>query len=368
MRKMARLSITLLFLLLPPVQLAQNKPALSPDTVKEIEALIRAVTSESKIPGLSVAIVSDNQLCYANGFGTADLENATPAKSSTVYRIGSLSKTITAAAVMRLAEQGKLDLDAPVQKYCPAFPAKQWTVTARQLLAHLGGVRDYNNQRFLEEYFSTRHYDSVGESLDIFKNDPLLQEPGTKYSYSTYGYNLLGCAIEGASSMTYENYIRENVLKPAGMTRTGVDDIFQIIPNRARGYGKTRVGVVRNTAPTDTSNKIPAGGLVSTAEDLGRFYTALQGGMLVGPKTLEQIWTPQKTRDGQQIPYGLGWRVGERKGVKEVYHGGAAAGFSTFLYVLPEKGVAVVLMANIELLGQKQRDDLARQIADIVAK
>lgn len=367
MRKLP-FSISLLLVLLPAVVVAQNKPTLGSEKVTQIESLIRAVTSESKIPGLSVAVVSEDQLIYMNGFGVSDLENAVPAKSITAYRIGSLSKTITATAVMRLVEQGKLDLDAAVQKYCPAFPAKQWTVTARQLLAHLGGVRDYSNQRFLEEYFSTRHYDSVTEALDIFKNDPLLQEPGTKFSYSTYGYNLLGCAIEGASSTTYESYIGENILKPAGMSQTTVDDILRIIPNRARGYGKTRDGAVRNTALADTSNKVPAGGLVSTAEDLARFYVAFHKGILVNARTREEMWTPQKTRDGQQIPYGLGWRVGDHSNLKEVYHGGAAAGFSAFVYILPEKNVAVVLMANMESLGQKQRDDVARQIADAVVK
>jgi CubicO group peptidase (beta-lactamase class C family) len=168
--------------------------------------------------------------------------------------------------------------------------------------------------------------------------------------------------------MTYENYIRENILKPAGMSLTGIDDVFELIPNRARGYGKTRDGVLRNTGLADTSNKIPAGGLVSTVEDIGKFYIALRGGKLVNAKTLEQMWTPQKTRDGQQIPYGLGWRVADRKGMKEIYHGGAAAGFSTFLYCLPDQNTAVVLMANMELLGGKQRDDLARQIADLVIK
>jgi CubicO group peptidase (beta-lactamase class C family) len=368
MKRIKVLCLTLLFVLVTFAQGLAQKPGLDSDTTKKIDDLIKAALSENKIPAMSVAIVSDNGIRYANGFGMSDLENSVPAKAGTVYRLGSLSKTITATAVMRLAEEAKLDLDAPIQKYCPAFPVKQWPLTARQLLSHLGGVRDYNNQKFLEEYFSTRHYASVTESLDIFKGDPLLQEPGTKYSYSTYGYDVLGCAIEGASSMTYENYIRENILKPAGMSLTGVDDVFELIPTRARDYGKTRDGVLRNTGFADTSNKIPAGGLVSTVEDIGKFYIALRGGKLVKAKTLEQMWTPQKTRDGQQIPYGLGWRVADRKGWKEIYHGGAAAGFSTFLYCLPDKNTAVVLMANMELLGGKQRDDLARQIADIVIK
>ena len=178
MQRRACLSITLFLLLHTPVQVAaQNKSSLTADKITKIENLILAEMSQSKIPGLSIAVVSDNQLRYVKGFGMADLENSTPAKPVTVYRLGSLSKTITATAVMQLAEKGKLDLDAPIQKYCPAFPVKPWPITALQLLAHLAGVRDYNNQKFLEEYFSTRHYNSISESLDIFKNDPLLQDP-----------------------------------------------------------------------------------------------------------------------------------------------------------------------------------------------
>jgi serine beta-lactamase-like protein LACTB len=347
---------------------AQSRSTVSAHEIAKIETLIRAAMSEAKAPALSVAVVTDNKLQYKNGFGMADVENSIPAKGSTVYRLGSLSKVITATAVMRLAEQGKLDLDAPIQKYCPAYPVKEWRLTARQLLAHLGGVRDYNNQKFLEEYFSTRHYDSITQSLDIFKNDPLVQEPGTKYSYSTYGYNVLGCAIEGASSKSYADYIQENILNPAGMIQTSIDDVYQVISNRARGYGKTREGVLRNTGLADTSNKIPAGGLISSVEDMANFYLALDSGRLVSKNTMDQMWTLQKTNTGQPIPYGLGWRIGDHKGTKEIYHGGAAAGFSTFLYCLPEKKVAIVLMANMELLGSKQRDDLARQIADIVVR
>ena len=346
--------------------LSQKKAYLSKDQTVRIERLIQAEMAQGKIPGLSVAIVSGEEVRYAKGFGMADLENSVAAKSTTVYRLGSMSKTITATAVMQLAEKGKLNLDKPVQEYCATFPEKPWPISARQLLAHLGGVRDYNNQKFLEEYFSTRHYNSISEGLDIFKNDPLLQEPGTKYSYSTYGYNVLGCAIEGAAGMRYEDYIRDNILKPAGIAQTRVDEVSQIIADRARGYGKTRDGVVLNTGLADTSNKIPAGGLVSTVEDISRFAIALRNGKLLNNATVEQMWTLQRTRDGKSIPYALGWRVGERNGMKEVFHGGAAAGFSTFLYLLPEKNLAVVLMANLELLGAKQRDELARQIADIV--
>jgi CubicO group peptidase (beta-lactamase class C family) len=368
MIKSIRVVPALVVLLLAAIPSLSQKTAtpLSKEQAAQIEELIQAEMGTAKIPGLSVAVFAGDGVRYAKGFGLADLENSVAAKSTTVYRLGSLSKTITATAVMQLAEKGKLDLDAPVQKYCPAFREKPWPISASQLLAHLGGVRDYNNQKFLEEYFSTRHYNSISDSLDIFKNDPLLQEPGTKYSYSTYGYDLLGCVIEGSSGMAYSEYIRENILAPASMTQTRIDDVLQIIPGRARGYGLTREAVVRNTGLADTSNKIPAGGLVSSVEDISRFAIALGKGKILSSATLEQMWTAQKTRNGKTIPYALGWRVGERNGLKEIFHGGAAAGFSTFLYLIPKKNFGVVLMANLELLSSKQRDDLARRIADLL--
>jgi CubicO group peptidase (beta-lactamase class C family) len=347
---------------------AQKEITLSPERVASIEALLKTEMDHNKIPGVSLAISLGQETVYRKGFGAADLENSVPAKAETVYRLGSLSKTITAVGVNQLAESHKIDLDAPIQKYCLAFPVKQWPVTARQLLAHLGGVRDYDNKKFFAEYFSTRHYNSVTESLDIFKNDPLVQEPGTKYAYSTYGYNLLGCAVEGASGTTYEAYILTNIFKPVGMNETKVDDLSSLVANRARGYGLTKEGAWQNAGLVDTSNKIPAGGLISTVSDMVKFGNAFQAGKLVSKASFEQMTTPQKTTDSKQIPYGLGWRIAERNGLKEIFHGGSSSGFSTFLYLLPEKKLTVVLMANLELLGQKSRDDLARQIADTVLK
>jgi CubicO group peptidase (beta-lactamase class C family) len=304
----------------------------------------------------------DHKLRWSNGYGLADLENFVPAKAMTAYRLGSISKPITATAVMQLAERGKLDLDAPIQKYCPAFPAKQWPVTARLLLGHLSGVRHYKNEA---EFASTRHFNSVVEGLDMFKDDPLLFEPGTKYSYTTHGYAVLGCAVEGASGMRFEEYIRENVFKPAGMDRIRVDNVADIIPNRAQGYAKLQNGELRNSGLADTSYKIPGGGFISTVEDLAKFAIAMQTGVLVKKETLEQMWTSQKTRDGKVTGYGMGWSVSERMGMKEVSHGGAQQRVSTYLYTIPGKGLAVVLMTNLEGIGGGLAS-LSRQIADIV--
>src|SRR5207244_2112374 len=255
----AAVTLSLLAWIAAATQMPATLPA---DKIAKIEAAIKALMSRQHIPGLSIAIVADHELRWQQGYGMADVENSVPAKAATVYRIASVSKPITAVAVMQLAERGKLDLDAPIQKYVPSFPAKQWPLTTRQLLGHLSGIRNYKGN----ENDSTRFYGSLTEALSIFKDDPLDFEPATKFSYTTYGYTVLGTVIEAASGMSYIDYMRENIFKPANMSRKRADNVYDIIPNRSRGYGpKVYVkfdGELRNAALADTSYKIPAGGLV----------------------------------------------------------------------------------------------------------
>jgi serine beta-lactamase-like protein LACTB len=349
----------LLILLLTPIRLAaQDQMGLPPDTVRKIEAVIAAEMSRLKIPAVSVAVVTNNQLRWSNGYGFSDLENSVPAKANTAYRLASISKPITAVAAMQLVERGKLDLDAPVQKYCPAFPQKQWPVTARQLLAHVSGIRHYKS---VEEAYAKQHYNSLVDALAMFKDDPLLFEPGTKFSYSTFGYVVLGCVIEGASGMKYWDYVRENIAVPAGMSALRVDDLYAIIPHRAQGYSKTEGGELQNSAIADTSNKIPGGGLSATAEDLAKFAVALRTGKLLKEESIKQMWTPQKTRDGQATGGGLGWALTERNGQREVWHDGGQARVSTILYMLPDKNFAVAIMTNLE---DVRVSDFARRVAD----
>jgi serine beta-lactamase-like protein LACTB, mitochondrial len=360
--RMARVHLLIALLILPAGSVrAQRQQGLPTDKLDKIEKAISAQMSRSGIPGLSVAVVVDHNLRWSSGYGLADVENYVPAKATTAYRLGSISKPISAAAVMQLVERGKIDLDAPIQKYCVAFPQKQRPVTSRLLLGHLAGVRHYKNDA---EFGSTRLYKSVVEGLEMFKDDPLLFEPGTKYSYTTHGFAVLGCAVEGASGMSFSDYVRENVFKPAGMNRIRVDNVTDIIPNRAQGYQKTQSGELRNSELADTRYKIPGGGFISTVEDLAKFAIAMQTGVLVKKETLNQMWTSLKTRDGKETGYGLGWGVSDRNGMK-VHHGGAQQRVSTFLYTIPENGLAVVLMTNLEGIGGGLAS-LSRHIADIL--
>jgi serine beta-lactamase-like protein LACTB, mitochondrial len=363
MRAWMRLALAVALLLLgwPSESLirSQDHQALSPDAVERIEKAITARMSAESIPGLSLAVVLDGKLVWSNGFGLSDLENFDPAQAATVYRLGSISKPLTATAVMELVEQGRLDLDTPIQKYCPSFPTKPWPITSRELLGHLGGVRHYADH-FVE---NTRHYDSVTDGLESFKNDPLIAEPGTQFHYSSYGFNLLGCVVEGASGEPFAAFLTTRVFVPAGMSNTQVDDVFRIIPKRTRGYAKSSNGAVRNSDLMDSSYKIPSGGLSSTVIDLAKFAIALQSGNLLKPDTLDEMWTSQKTRDGKPTGYGMGWGVGEFHGVKMVAHSGGQSGTDTDLVLVPTKSFAVAAMCNQEDANMSK---LARAIAEIV--
>jgi len=314
------------------------------------------------IPGMSAAVVTGGELRWSSGFGQADVENEVPATAATVYRLASVSKPITAVAAMQLVEQGKLDLDAPVQKYVPSFPVKPWPVTLRQILGHTSGIRHYAEG----EFENTRHYPTLAAALDLFQNDPLAHEPGTVYLYSTYAYTLAGVVVEAAAGTPFADYVRKSVFEPAGMTTARVDDLFEIIPHRARGYQKGPTGALQNSGLADTSYKIPGGGLCATAPDLARFAIALFNGTLVRPETRRQMFTSLKTRDGKPTGYGLGWALSkDPRGRREVFHRGAQQRVTSLVYTQPERGLAVVLFANLEGIGSTVFS-LARQIADIV--
>jgi serine beta-lactamase-like protein LACTB len=329
--------------------------------VRTLEAAAEAFRAERKIPGLTVAVVLERQLRWTGGFGQADVENGVPADADTMYRLASLSKPMTATAVMQLVEKGKIDLDAPVQRYVPSFPEKPWPITTRQLLVHLGGIRHYRPD---ERFDATRRFVSVLEGLDMFKEDPLVHEPGTAYLYSTYGYTLLGAIVESAAGVPYLEYMRERVWRPARMESIRDDDARALIPHRAQGYARIADGELRNSHPADTSYKIPGGGLTATASDVARFAAALQQGVLVRPDTTAAMFARQRTRSGRYVGYGLGWGVQRWKGRSEILHSGSQERVNNVVYMLPDRGLVVVVLTNLE--GCRPTD-LARRLAEILA-
>jgi CubicO group peptidase (beta-lactamase class C family) len=348
----------LLALALTPARAQQT---LAPDLRARVDSTAQNFLTTSGAPGLSIAIVQNGQLVYANGYGFADLENSVPATSETRYRLASVSKPITAVAAMQLFEQHKLDIDAPIQKYCPAYPTQSAPITTRMLLGHLAGIRHYKEgEAGLSELNNTTHFaDPIAGGLSFFKSDPLVDAPGTHFHYSTQGYTLIGCAIASASGQSYVDDVEHNVFVPAGMTSTTVDDRFALIPHRTRFYRKTADGKIQNAEFLDSSYKIPGGGWLSDAPDLARFEIALMDSKLVSPATLTLMTTPLKPADGSEDHYGLGFDVytGEAllningKKYKTIGHAGGQQGTSTMILMVPELKFGVVVLSNLDGAG-----------------
>jgi serine beta-lactamase-like protein LACTB len=295
-------------------------------------------------PGLVLAVAVGGKILYSEGFGFADLEERVPVWPTTKFRIGSISKPLTATALMQLVEAGKLDLDAPVQKYVPSFPDKGAPITVRMVAGHLAGIRHYKE----DEMEIQRHYDNILEALKIFENDPLVAPPGTKFSYSSYGFNLLSAVIESTSGEPFLSYMQEHVFTPMGLVHTTADQNTQIIEQRSRFYELAKDGHQENAPYVDNSYKWAGGGFLSTAEDLVRFGSTLMQPGFLKADTLTTMFTPQKTKTGEPSPYGIGWFIRRSHSGKLVYeHSGGSIGGTSQLILYPDSHMVVALVTNL---------------------
>jgi len=323
----------------PPVGAAIDLPALS--------SQIRGAMREQHLPGLSLAVVVHDQLVWSVGFGVADLESGMRATGSTIYRIGSVSKPIVGTALMQLVERGSVDLNVAIQEYVPEFPKKRWPITVRHLLTHTSGIRHYRGTEFL----SRVHYDDLVEPLKIFADDDLLFEPGSRFSYSTYGFNVVANIVENCSGMPIAKYMQKHVYGPAWMSSTALEDQTAVQPGRAKWYGTDSTGAWTNQPYVDLSNKYAGGGITSTVEDLARFHIAYSRGVLLEAATISQMYQPHRFADGKLNKFGLAWRIEEVEvpGVgklRKVGHSGGSVGANTLFERFPERGFAIAVVAN----------------------
>ena len=352
--------LLILILVVATTTFSAQESKLPPEKRSAIESAVSKFMTSTHVPGVSVAVVENNEYEWAAGVGLADVENNSPASEHTLVRLASISKSLTATAAMELWERGQLDLDAPVQKYCPAFPQKSGPITSRQVMGHLAGIRHYKTGPDDLEIGNTRHFDNpIQAGLDFFKNDPLVSEPGKQFHYSTQGYTLVGCVIEGASGAKYTDFMRQNVFAPVGMDHTQVDDRYAIIPYRTRFYQKTDSGTVQNADFLDSSYKIPGGGWLSSAEDMARFEVAILNDKLIKSTTRDLMWTPLKPSDGSKDGYGLGWGNGDENGIASVGHNGGQQGTSTAFTIAPAQRAGVVVLTNMEGVDAS---DLAHEV------
>jgi len=264
---------------------------------------IKKFMLEQQSPSFSLAVAWKGRLIWSEAFGYINMEQRIPATPETRYRINSVSKPITGAALAKLYEAGRISLDSTVQSYVPGFPVKTYPVTLRQLAAHTAGIRHYRSD---EEVLNTRHFSSLAEAVMVFADDSLLFLPGSQVKYSSFGYNLLGLVVEKNSGENYLDYIRTEVLAPANALGIGIE---QNDTSKVRYYERRGLTPLQLVPPIDQSIKYPSGGLVGTPSDLVAFGTAYWAGKIVSPETVALFTSMQRVNSGEETGFGLGWEL-----------------------------------------------------------
>lgn len=322
---------------------AQTKPT----DFAELEKVIEAELAATKTPGAAVAIVSGEKVIFAKGFGSTSAEGGSAVTADTLFRMGSTTKMFTAAALLGLADAGKIKLDAPVGNYIKNLPPKISRLTAHQLLSQSSGLRDFNP-------LASGNDDAVlGQNIRLWKEDVFFTEPNKIYSYSSANYWLAGFLTEEVYGKSYADSMAELIFKPLGMTRSTISPLVAMTYPLALGHGvqNGNAAVIR---PIDNNvGKYPGGSMFSSANELARFATAMVGGGRLGGKqaipssVVEQLQKPQFYLPGEEKAfYGYGLLGFEQQGVKTVSHGGASRGYGSFMTFAPEQKIAVILLAN----------------------
>jgi CubicO group peptidase (beta-lactamase class C family) len=325
--------------------------------VEDSRQLARALVSGDNLPGLSVALAVNGEIVWAEGFGWADVESRTEVTPRTRFRLGALSKPLTAVGAALLYDRGRLDLDAPIHRYVPAYPRKQWTVTTRQLLSDVAGVHRIRGDN--NDAMPVSHCASLEEAVAMLAGDPLLFEPGTQYRYSIWGWVLVSAVIEGAAGETFDRFMVRQVFEPLGMERTELAEI-EGLDDVAHGTGRR----------PDYSCVAGGGAFLSTPSDLVRLGSTMVKPGFLRAETVALLQTPPRLAAGASTTYALGWTVrsvqlaGEPTRV--VSHRGSPAGGTVSLLTFPDLGLAVAAAAN--QADAKGVDPFALRVADAFAK
>ena len=321
-------------------------PAQFNQAISESRAQVDRLIADAGIPGAAIAVTVGDRVVWLDSLGKT-------IRSDTQFRTGSVSKVMTAAALMRLVEAGKVRLDAPVGAYLPSFPQRQ--ITIRQLAGHLGGIRHYSRSEFINR----THYESATASLARFANDPLVAAPGEKYAYSSYGFNVIGAVIEQVTGQSFEAAMRSLVFQPLGMRDTSLSE-----SSAARWYVKGNDGAIGIAPEVDLSDRLPSGGILSTARDLARFGIGMTGDDFLNGSSRQTMFSSQKTSEGKETNVGIAWRIAkDDSGRTFVHHGGEAMGARAFILVYPAERVSVSFVSNLSFApySEKEAGGIARR-------
>jgi len=294
--------------------------------------------------GLSVAVARNGKVILSKGYGLAEVEHDAKADGNSMFRMGSITKQFTAAAIMRLVEQGRIGLDDPITRHLPEYNTQGREITVRHLLTHTSGIKSYTEIKRVMVDEPEREF-THREMLDMVQHEPLAFEPGTRFAYSNTGYYLLGMIIEDISGKDYCAYLQDEFFGPLGLTRTRCDSNTEIIKGRAQGYTVEGEKLV-NDRGLATGTTFAAGGLLASAHDLVVWADALAAGKIVSQASYKLMSTPLKLVGGDAHDYGFGLFIDSLDGHARVQHGGDIFGFNSMLARFPDDDVAVAVISN----------------------
>jgi serine beta-lactamase-like protein LACTB, mitochondrial len=314
--------------------------------------LARSLLVEENLPGLSVAVAVEGAIVWAEGFGWADVKSRAPVTPLTRFRLGAVSKPLTASAVALLHDRGRIDLDAPVQRYVPAYPEKPWTVTTRQLMGDVAGVHRIRGDN--NDLVPGQHCASLDEALAIFAGEPLLFRPGTGYRYSIYGWVLVSAVVAGAAGEPFPAFMTREVFEPLGMKRTVLEEAV-VAPGTTSFYSprvfmRTGLGL-QDASGRDYSCFAGAGAFLSTPSDLVRFGSSMVKPGLLKAETIALLHTPLRLESGTSTEYALGWKVHsvqlDGAPVTMLGHRGSPVGGTISLMTFPDLGLVIAAASNV---------------------
>ncbi len=314
-------------------------------TARAIDDLMSAAYPPDQ-PGAAVLVMKDGEVLLRKAYGLANLELQVPLQPDHVFALASLSKPFTAAAILKLAEDGKLSLQDDITKFLPAYPTHGAHITIEHLLTHTSGLSALSDTSDLRATASQESplIDVLG---DWVKDLPPDFAPGERWAYSNWGYNLLGAIVQQASGTSYAAYLEQRIFTPAGMTHTFYNDRRKVIPMRVTGYDQQGDQTV-NLAQVRSRIFLPGGAatLLSTVDDLGRWDDALRAGRVLSPASIDRMLTSYRLKDGSPTNYGYGWDLGSYEGHRVQEHTGGTYGFLSYMVRMPDDRVFVAILSN----------------------
>jgi len=311
--------------------------------IARMEEVVQSYLINNQFMG-SILVSQKDRILLNKGYGYANLEWQIPNSPTTKFRLGSITKQFTAAAILLLEEQGKLKITDLLKKYIPDIPNAWNNITIFHLLTHTSGIPNCTAVPDFNTFVSTTKSVKPMEQMELVNNKPLQFEPGSQFDYCNSGYVLLGYLIEMIAGQSYKDFIGNNLFKPYGMHDSGYDSNSEVILHRASGYEMNPTGII-NAEYLNSSIPYAAGSLYSTTQDLLQWVQALFEEKILSPESFKKMTTPFK------MDYSFGLFFQSIDSYKFIFHGGGINGFKTMLMYCPEDKLTVAILSNIVTLG-----------------